>query len=100
MVLYSLLRVIRIFADVRAGQVVVVEGLVHKMFRSQPSRSGQEIRTYYYQINGMKFEVSQQGYHALIPGLLYRLYYVPHAKEMVGVEPLSSIAGMTEQSMP
>jgi hypothetical protein len=86
--LYALLRVVRIIADIRARQVIAVEGLVQKTFRM--TRRWPVRTWYYYQINVLKFEVSRRSYNALIAGLAYRLYYVPRSKTMVGIEPLSS----------
>ena len=43
----------------------------------------------YYQVNNLKFEVSQRGYNVLIAGLPYRLYYAPNSKSIVSIEPLT-----------
>jgi hypothetical protein len=88
--LYSLLRAIRIIADIWTKQIAVTEGLVRKTFREHMSRTWRKHRTYYYQVNNLKFEVSQRGYNVLIVGLPYRLYYAPRSKRMVGIEPLAS----------
>jgi len=88
--LFSLWRVVRIIVDILRKQVVVTEGLVRKTFSEHLNRMWQKHRTYYYQINNLKFEVSRRSYNALVTGLAYRLYYVPRSKTMVGIEPLSS----------
>ena len=97
--LYALLLAIRIIADIWRKQVAVTEGLVRKTFREQMGRTWRKRRTYYYQINNLRFEVSQRSYNALIAGLPYRLYYTPRSKRMVGIEPLASLVDVSAQSM-
>ncbi len=96
--LFSLWRVVRIIVDILRKQVAMTEGLARKTFREQISRTWQKRRIYYYQINNLKFEVSQRGYNVLIAGLPCRLYYAPCSKRMVGIAPLASF-DVSAQSM-
>ncbi len=43
---------------------------------------------YAYEIQNMRFSVSERSYDALIEGVRYRAYYLPHSKALVNIEPL------------
>jgi hypothetical protein len=43
---------------------------------------------YAYEIQGVRFNVSERGYNALIEGVQYRGYYLPRSKVLVNIEPL------------
>jgi hypothetical protein len=43
---------------------------------------------YAYEIQNMRFSVSERSYDALIEGVQYRAYYLPHSKALVNIEPL------------
>jgi len=45
---------------------------------------------YAYEIQNMRFNVSEGGYNALIEGVRYRAYYLPHSRTLVNIEPLMS----------
>lgn len=45
---------------------------------------------YAYEIQNMRFDVSEGGYNALIEGVRYRVYYLPHSRALVNIEPLMS----------
>jgi hypothetical protein len=78
-------------ADARARQVTMNLGDIKAI-----EMTGEETH-YYYQIHRQLFGVSRRGYNALIEGIPYRLYYVPHSKTMVSVEPLASSLDLVAQ---
>ena len=85
---YSWNDVTTIIPDVSEGRVVVVEGPVYK--RKVSTNGIRTRRTdYFYEISGRRFEVSPQGYYALVAGRPYRLYHTPYSKSIVSIEPLT-----------
>ncbi len=70
--------------DARNGVATQVEGRIALRVSSGARRS----TTIYYLIRGMEFVVPIAAYSALVEGLNYRLYYTPHAKKVLSVEPL------------
>ena len=44
---------------------------------------------HYYVLNGQQYTVSQKGYAALTKESPWRLYYAPHSKRLVNIEPVS-----------
>ena len=43
---------------------------------------------HYYVLNGQQYVVSQKGYAALTQPSSWRLYYAPHSKRLVNIEPV------------
>lgn len=41
-----------------------------------------------YAVNQQRFSVSGSAFHALVPGLRYRVYYVPTSNKLASIEPL------------
>ncbi len=78
--------------DAEEGRVASLEGNADKYVRVEHSRRGRGGTTYhyyyYYTLEGMKFQVSQQAYQALVVGLPYRFYYLPRSRALVNIEPL------------
>lgn len=70
--------------DLLGGRVAMVEGFVQREEHS----SGDDGSTYYYNVGGEQFMVNGVAYQALVPGERYRLYYLPHSKKLVSIEPL------------
>ena len=46
--------------------------------------------TYYYFVSKQSFKVSKRAYNALIDRRRYRLYYLPHSRTLVNIEPVSA----------
>ncbi len=75
---WSILKLVR---DLLGGQVVYVDGPVQRT----AVRSGKNT-IYYYQVGGLKFNVSLRAYQAMIGGQVFRVYYTPLTKRLVGLE--------------
>jgi len=74
--------------QLRDGRVAMMDGVVvHEMKRESDSDGG-NTTSYYYVINQQKFSVTGAAYNALVPGLHYRIYYLPHMHKLVSIEPL------------
>jgi hypothetical protein len=72
----------KIVLDLWNGRVSRVEGLVTRQaHRSRYNTS------YYYVVDTFKFEVSEAAYNALIEGMQYCIWYAPHSKRLVSIEP-------------
>ena len=79
----------QIAADLRAGTVTAAEGLARKeIVRRLSSRED----SYYYRLGALTLAVSEKGYEALIEGRSYRMYYLPHTKRLLSLEPLPAPA--------
>ncbi len=74
----------RTMRDLREGRVALLDGNIQ---RKEDSDSDGD-STYYYVLDTQKFRVSWDAYEALIPGVTYRLYYLPRCKKIVSIEPL------------
>lgn len=70
-------------SDLLAGQVAQMEGFVSRVENTSDDSS-----TYYYVLDGKRFQVSSSAYAALVEGLRYRLYYTPTSKKLISIEPL------------
>lgn len=68
--------------DARGGVVIAVEGRVERKARGSDEGL--------YQIGNLSFHVTRQALMALIPELHYRLWYTPHTKVLVGIEPVQA----------
>jgi hypothetical protein len=68
--------------DCFVGQVLSSEGLVTKDLEEATDSS----MTYYYKLNGTYFTVTEAGYEALIPSLIYRIYFLPRSQKLVNIE--------------
>lgn len=74
--------------DLLAGEVKQVRGPVDKQIITTGSGRSRQT-SYYYAVEGQRFRVHAAAYNALIEGRLYRLFYLPRSKKIVGVEVLS-----------
>ena len=87
-------QVLRAALDLMANRVECVEGLVQKKIKVSRTHSTRGTRRtnrrFYYVIDQHRFQVGECAYHALIENLPYRLYYAPHSKLLMSVEPLVS----------
>lgn len=79
----------RIVWDVWRGKVKQVEGPV-----SPRTRRSRYHTSYFYECGSHKFQVSASAYRALLEQPTYRIYYVPHSKRLVSIEPIH-LAGQT-----
>lgn len=79
-------------AQLAEQQIYMQEGPVTTAFTpaSTPIHDDDEYREpeYYYQLDDLKFPVSEPAHSALLDGLRYRLYY--NDEQLLGVEPLGS----------
>lgn len=75
--------VLRIFWDVWIGKVVYSDGRVARHIHDAG-----RVRYYTYQVNTFKYYISESAYNALIEGLEYRVYFTPHSKRLMAIEPL------------
>lgn len=73
----------RHLAEIRAGRVDILEGVVITEMRRSDKSVG-----YYYRVGDQRFSVSNKAYDALIDGRSYRVYYMPRSRTLVGIEPL------------
>lgn len=80
-------KVLKIFWDVSDGKVVHVDGRV-----TRHVYHARQMRYYAYQVNAIKFYVSNSAYNALIEGLEHRVYFTPRSKRLVAIEPLKDEA--------
>jgi hypothetical protein len=69
--------------DLLEGRVALLEGYVEAVEDSD----GEGV-TYHYVLGRQRFMVSGTAYKALAAGVRYRLYYLPHSKRLVSIEPL------------
>ena len=75
-------------ADISAGTVATVDGFVRRVAHSTSFEHG-ESTTYYYDISRMRFQIAgRAAYEALDETLRYRLYYLPHTKQLINIEPI------------
>ena len=69
--------------DLLEGRALMLEGLVQAIEESSDDSS-----SYYYVLDRQRFSVSAIAHKALVPGERYRLYYLPHSKKLLSIEPL------------
>jgi hypothetical protein len=73
----------KMIADLWHGHADSVEGLV--------TREGHRAKysiSYYYVCDPHRFQVPASGYHALVEGKPYRIFYAPRSKRLVSIEPI------------
>lgn len=76
-------------ADISAGTVATIEGYVRRVSHTTSFENG-ESTTYYYDVNRMRFQIAgRAAYEALDETLRYRVYYLPHTKQMINIEPIA-----------
>lgn len=84
--------------QLREGRVAFMDGFVERERKeSSDSDSGTTSTSYSYVVyqphpsgvNQQRFSVNGAAYHALVPGLRYRVYYLPSDHKLVSIEPLS-----------
>ena len=76
----------RLVRDLRTGEVDIAEGIVHKYRVRERRRSGGT--RYYYRLDRVRLAVGRIAYNALVAGQRYRVYFAPHSRTVVAVEPL------------
>ncbi|HLV99304.1 MAG TPA: hypothetical protein VKT82_11580 [Ktedonobacterales bacterium] len=69
--------------DLLEGRAAMLEGFVQATEHSSDDSS-----TYSYELGKERFTVSSAAYRALIAGERYRLYYLPHSKRLLSIEPV------------
>lgn len=74
--------IVRVIWDMWNGKIARSDGQVARYIHK-----ARNTRYYTYQVNGLKFYVSQSAYNALIEGREYRVYYAPRSKRLVAIEP-------------
>lgn len=80
-------------ADLSAGALATIEGYVRRVSHTTYFEHG-ESTTYYYDINRMRFQVAgRAAYEALDESLRYRVYYLPHTKQLINIEPVAGGSG-------
>jgi hypothetical protein len=72
---------LKLMLDLFSGRVEQASGVGTRSIRPAGRST-----TYYYHIGGQRFTVSYRGYQALVPDQVYRLYYVPRSRRLVGIE--------------
>lgn len=72
-------------ADARSAVVQMAEGAVTKL---QQRTEESSTYTYYYVINGIRLEVGEAAYQALIDQVVYRVYYLPRSRQLLSIEPV------------
>ena len=78
-------RALRLFSDLRAGDVAMLTGEVQRKCRRTPYQRG---LAYSYEIEGVSFEVTRLGYQALVPELRYRVCYAPRSRTLLSIVPV------------
>ncbi len=68
--------------DLLEGRAAMLEGFVQAIEESSDDSS-----SYYYVLDRQRFSVSAIAHKALVPGERYRLYYLPHSKKLLSIEP-------------
>ena len=74
--------------QLRDGRVAIMDGVVQCEMKRQSDSDGGYTYSHYYVINLQQFSVTGAAYHALVPGLRYRVYYLPLLSKLVSIEPL------------
>jgi hypothetical protein len=72
--------------DLRSGTVKQLEGPLHAVRTIENGRRHQTVRYYFALKNGQAFHVSEIAYQALLNHERYRLYYIPHSKQILSLE--------------
>jgi hypothetical protein len=90
-VLIGVLSAIRPTLDILADKVGSEEGPAKKVVHETHGRYASTF--YYYQIGSRLWSVTPVAYRAIVEGERYRIYYLPHVKELVGIEPISKDEG-------
>lgn len=79
-----LISVQREMRDLIGGSVEVEEGWVTKYSHRE---TGAKYTSYYYQLNGNRYQVSELAHDALIEGN-YKIYLMPNTRRVVNIEPV------------
>ena len=82
--LYIFWRGVLIASDAWMGSVESAQGYVHKSVWHGRSTS------YHYYLGGLHWRVSRQAFNALVEGISYRIYYVPHSRRLIAIEPVEA----------
>jgi hypothetical protein len=78
------------------GRVTFLDGFVERERHESPNGDGATSTSYTYvvyqpqsnAVQQQRFSVNGAAFHALRPGLRYRIYYVPASNKLVSIEPL------------
>lgn len=76
-------RIIRYGRDVASQRCLTVSGAVRTRISG-----GYRSRQVYLLVNGMEFPIPARAYEAIVEGARCRVYYLPHSREIAGMEPL------------
>jgi hypothetical protein len=74
--------------DLQGGRVEMVEGTVLRLDWSDTNNDTQAYEITGDNLTTLRFVVEGSVYDALIPGIRYRVYYLPHTKQLASMEPL------------
>jgi len=82
--------------QLRAGRVAFMDGFVERERKESSDSEGGTTTSYSYVVyhqqssgvNHQRFSVNGAAYYALVPGLRYRVYYLPSDHKLVSIEPL------------
>jgi len=85
-----LIRSLARFNDSSRGTVNSVRGKLRKrVVDKNHDGEGRPNYTYWYDIDGLIFEVTRDGYGVLEESREYIIYYTPHGKHIVNIEPIT-----------
>lgn len=84
--LKDLRNAVALFVDAAARRVAMAEG------EGSPDESRKPNLSFCYRVDSTQVVVSQAAHYALIPHLRYRVYYAPHSRHAVAIEPLGDPA--------
>ena len=96
-VLLALIPINMASKQLRDGRVAFVDGFVERERKeTSDSETGSTTTSYSYVVNQQQqyavnqqhFSVNGAAFHALVPGLRYRVYYLPSDHHLVSIEPL------------
>jgi hypothetical protein len=90
-------RSFQLILDMAAGRADTLEGRVTPNYEEHdaPAMSrlygdGEKVWEYHYVIDDQYFDVDKPSYEALAEGTNYRLYFAPHSKLLLSIEPVDS----------
>jgi hypothetical protein len=84
-----------LFLDLVNRKVLCESGLAshrwdERRLNGSKGREGDLVSSYNYVVNGKKFPVNRAAFEAIAPSMEYNLYYLPHSKAVVSIEPLEA----------
>ena len=95
-VLFAIMRVRKRRQQLREARAAFLDGFVERQREETPTSEGGHVTTYSYVLYNQQqyaahryvFSVNGAAYHALVPGLRYRVYYLPGNYSLLSIEPL------------